>query len=103
MDEHFVINLRVADMRYPLRVKRVDEIIYRNAASEIDYKLSQYKEHFAGNSEQPLQKTDYMAMTAIQAVAEKVEYEMRADLFESHIRQLTAELDDYLKKHGLRR
>lgn len=98
MDEHLIINLPVANTRYPLRVKRDEEVIFRNAAKEINYKLSRYKEHFTGTSELPLQDSDYMAMTAIQAVAEKEEQKVRADMFEDKIKQLIKELDDYLRQ-----
>ncbi|MBD8389838.1 cell division protein ZapA [Dysgonomonas sp. BGC7] len=98
MDDHLVINLRIADMRYPLRIKRSDEEVYRKAADEIDYKLVQYRNYFTGNESQSLKNTDYMAMTALQAVAEKVEWQLRTNSFESRIKELTQELDDYLKK-----
>lgn len=97
MDEHLVINLRVADMRYPLRIKRHEEEMYRRAAEEIDYKLIQYKEHFTGDESQSLRNADYMAMTAIQAVAEKVVHQVRAGLFEDRIKNLSLELDGYIK------
>ncbi len=97
MDDHLIINLRVAETRYPLKVKRSEEEVFRKAADEIDYKLGQYKNYFTGDSSRSLQNTDYMAMTAIQAVAEKVEQEMRAELFEAKIEELTLELDKYLK------
>lgn len=99
MDEHLIISLRVADMRYPLKVKRKDEEIYRKAATEIDRKISQYKRSFTNNSNQSLRQLDYVVMTAIQSVAEKAEQEVRADLFEQKILELTSELDDYLKKN----
>ncbi|MBB4037817.1 cell division protein ZapA [Dysgonomonas hofstadii] len=99
MDEHLIINLRVADMRYPLRIKRTEEEIYRKAADEIDYKLGQYKNYFTGKGSQPLQNSDYMAMTAIQAVAEKAEQQLRAESFESKVAELTQELEIFLKKH----
>lgn len=98
-NEYFTINLRVADTRYPLRIKREEEEKFRKAANEIDYKLSQYKGYFTDRSSQPLLDKDYMAMTAIQAVAEKVEEEMRGDSFEKKIKELTNKLDDYLKKY----
>lgn len=97
MDDHFIINLRVADMRYPLRVKREDEEVYRRAADEIDYKLVQYKNYFTGDSSHSLRNVDYMAMTAIQAVSEKVGHQLRAEEFEARIKDLTEELDLYLK------
>lgn len=97
MDEHLIINLRVADMKYPLKVRRSEEEMFRKAAEEIDYKLVQYRNYFTGDSAHSLQKTDYMAMTAIQAVTEKVEWEMKATLFETRIKALTQELDQYLR------
>lgn len=97
MDDHLIINLRVADMRYPLRIERKDEEMYRKAADEIDYKLVQYKNYFTGDSSHSLQNADYMAMTAIQAVAEKVGYQTRTNLFEVKIKKLTEELDSYLR------
>lgn len=99
MDEHLIINLRVADMRYPLCIKRKDEEVYRRAANEIDYKLGQYRNYFTGDSLQSLQDKEYMAMTAIQAVAEKVEHQLRAESFEVRIRSLSSELEGFLKKH----
>lgn len=99
MDEHLIINLRVANAKYPLRIKRKDEEIYRKAADEIDYKLGQYKNYFTGDSSQSLPDTTYMAMTAIQAVSEKVKYRLMAESFESKIEELTRELEIYLKKN----
>lgn len=97
MDDHLIINLRVADMLYTLRIKRSEEEVYRRAAKEIDYKLSQYKNYFTGNSTHSLSDVNYMAMTAIQAVAGTVEHELRAEIFENRIKELTLELDNYLK------
>lgn len=97
MDEHLIINLRVADMRYPLRIKRSEEEVFRKAADEIDYKLGQYKNYFTGDGTRSLHNSDYMAMTAIQAVAEKVEHQLRAQSFEVKIKELTQELESYLK------
>lgn len=97
MDDHLIINLRVADMRYPLKVHRRNEEVYRKAANEIDYKLGQYKNYFTGSSIHSLQNSDYMAMTAIQAVAEKVEYQLRVNSFEEKIKEMTLELEGYLK------
>lgn len=97
MDEEFVIKLRVDNAMYPVKVRREDEEVYRRAAREIDYKLGQYKSNFTGESRE-LQSKDYMAMTAIQAVADKARFEMRGEFFEEKVRALTNELDEYLKK-----
>lgn len=96
MDDHLIINLRVADTLYPLKIKRREEETFRKAAKEIDYKLSQYKKYFADNSSS-LNDMHYMAMTAIQAVAGTTEQELRANEFEERIKALTLELDNYLK------
>lgn len=98
MDEEFVINLKIEDTRYPLRIKRSEEEVYRRAASEIDYKLGQYKSHFTGDSFHVLESKDYMAMTAVQAVAEKAEHEIRAEKYEEKVQGLVNLLDEYLKK-----
>ena len=98
MDDHFIINLRIADTKYPLRIERKDEEVFRKAAIEIDYKLSQYKNYFASDDSHTLQHADYMAMTTIQAVTEKKEQEMRAGYFELELKKLISELDEYLKK-----
>ena len=97
MDEEFVINLRVDNVMYPIKIKRSDEEVYRRAAREIDYKLGQYKSNFTGDS-RDLQTKDYMAMTAIQAVADKGKFEMRGEFFEEKVKALTDELDEFLKK-----
>lgn len=102
MDDSLIINLRVAGMTYPLRVKRNEEEMFRKAANEIDYKLVQYKNYFAESSADALQNADYMAMTAIQAVAEKVEWQLKTNLFETRITALTKELDSYLKNTEVR-
>lgn len=98
MDQEFVINLKVEDARYPLKIRRAEEEVYRRAASEIDYKLGQYKSHFIADDTHALESKDYMAMTAIQAVAEKAKHEIRAEMFEGKVRALIGVLDEYLKK-----
>lgn len=97
MDEHFVINLRIADTRYPIRIKRSDEELYRMAAAQIDYKLSQYKNYFKGNDPHSLQDSDYMVMTAVQAVAESEVKNKRAGFFEGEVKKLILEIDNYLR------
>lgn len=97
MDEHFIVNLRVANEIYPLRIKREDEEKYRKAASKIDYQLGQYKQNFTGDSVNTLQNSHYMAMTAIQAVADEVGLELQIREFEDCIEGYIKELDEYLK------
>ncbi len=95
-DDHFTVNLRVADTRYPIRIKRNEEEVFRRAAKEVDYKLSQYKNYFTGQSSQPLRDVDYMAMTAIQAVSGKVEDELKINELESKVREMINLIDSCL-------
>lgn len=101
MDDHFVINLRIADTRYPIRIKRADEELFRRAAAEIDYKLSQYKDYFKSDDPHSEQDTHYIIMTALQAVAESEAKEMRADFFERGIEKLIVDIDSYLKDSSI--
>ena len=96
MDDLFIINLRIADTYYPVRVRRSDEESFRAAAKEIDYKLSQYKNHFAGDPDR-LDENSYMTMTAVQAVLENVDLKKRNETFEQKIRELTSEIEQYLR------
>lgn len=97
MDEEFVINLSIESSNYPLRIKRSDEEVYRRAAKEINFKLAQYKRHFTAGDSEGLQSKDYMAMTAIQAVAEKAVHQLHAENIENGLKELINEIDVYLK------
>lgn len=97
MDKEFVINLSIENSNYPLKIKRTDEEVYRRAAKEINIKLEQYKRQFTTGDPAGSQSKDYMAMTAIQAVVEKATYEMQAEHLEGGLKELTKELDAYLK------
>lgn len=98
MEEEFVINLKVDDVKYPLKIKRSEEEVYRRAAAEVDYKLNQYKSHFNVNSNQDEIHSSkiYMAMTAIHAVANKEQFVLKAETLEDGLRRQIAELDEYL-------
>jgi hypothetical protein len=43
-DELFTININVAGHRYPLKIRREDEIIYRDAAKFLKEKIDSYQE-----------------------------------------------------------
>jgi len=97
MDDHFIINLRVANKKYPIKIKRSEEIVFRSAAREVDYKLSQYRNYFTKQSTQPFQDADYMAMTAIQAVSEEVGKGLKVDELESKIAKMVKLIDNCLE------
>lgn len=98
MNEYQKITLRINGREYPLKVKREDEKIFRDAAVAIHRKISQYRNYFSGAETRKLEDTDYAIMTSIQAVSEYNELETENKIFEEKIIALTQELDEYLKK-----
>jgi len=98
INEHFVISLRVLGRTYRLRIKRSDEKIFRDAVSEIERKISQYRNYFSGTEQDALEELDYVVMTSIQALSEHFDLDTRNKMFEDKIKALTEELDDYLKR-----
>ena len=97
-DEKFLLTLEVAGRRYPLKVKRSEEQAFRTAAKKIDIKVNQYRVAFGENAN--LTTQDFMAMTAIQALAENFTLGDKNNTkpFEDKIDSLISELDNYLKK-----
>jgi len=98
-DEKFLLTLEIAGKRYPLKIKRSEEQAFRDAAKKINTKVNQYRVAYGGeNSSMTTQ--DYMAMTAIQALAENFSLgdTNNTKPFEDKIDSLISELDDYLRK-----
>ena len=48
MDDVMKIHLLIDNERYPLTIRREDELLYRNAAKQIDNKLNKYRSRFQG-------------------------------------------------------
>ena len=46
MDDVMKIHLLIDNERYPLTIRREDELLYRNAAKQIDNKLNKYRSRF---------------------------------------------------------
>ena len=46
VSEKFVIQLRIDNQTYPIKIRRDEEEIYRAAERKINDKLILYKEHF---------------------------------------------------------
>jgi len=68
-DEKFLLTLEVAGRKYPLKIKRSEEEAFRYAAKKINTKINQYRVAFGGENSR-MTTQDFMAMTAIQALAE---------------------------------
>ena len=98
-DEKFLLTLAVAGRRYPLKIKKSDEQSFRDAAKKINTKINQYRIAYGGENSR-MTTQDFMAMTAIQALAENFSLGDRNDTkpYEDKLNLLISELDDYLKK-----
>jgi cell division protein ZapA len=98
-DEKFLLTLEIAGRRYPLKIKKSDEQAFRDAAKKINTKINQYRVAYGGESSN-MTTQDFMAMTAIQALAENFSLGDKNNTkpFEDKIDSLISELDDYLKK-----
>lgn len=98
-DEKFLLTLEIADRRYPLKIKRTEEQAFREAAKRINIKINQYRVAYGG-SNSPLTTQDFLAMTAIQALAENFTLGDKNNTkpFEDKIDSLISELDSYLKR-----
>jgi len=98
-DEKLLLTLEIAGRKYPLKIKKSDEQAFRDAAKKINTKINQYRVAFGGESSN-MTTQDFMAMTAIQALAENFSLGDKNNTkpFEDKIDSLISELDDYLKK-----
>lgn len=98
-DEKFLLTLKIAGRKYPLKIKQSEEQAFRDAEKKIEKKISQYRIKYGGaNSNLSVQ--DIVVMTAIQALAENFSLTDKNNTkpFEDKIDSLISELDDYLKK-----
>ncbi len=98
-DEKFLLTLEVAGRKYPLKIKKSEEQAFRDAAKKINTKINQYRIAYGGESSR-MTTQDFMAMTAIQALAENFSLGDKNNTkpYEDKIDLLISELDNYLKK-----
>ncbi len=94
MDDKLSIKVNVADRYYPLKIDRNDEEKIRKAAKMINDKVLQYRQKYADKDTQ-----DFLAMAALQYVTKVIEYDQKFvySPLEDNIKELSEELDDYLK------
>jgi cell division protein ZapA len=94
--DFFKIQLYVAEKHYPLICKRVEEGIYRKAATNINEKIIRYGSAFPGAT---LELKDLLAMAAIDISAKNVKIKQIQDVSPvfDKIEALDKELEEYLK------
>lgn len=97
-DEKLILTLEIAGHRYPLKIRRSEEQAYRDAAARINRKINQYRVAYGGDKS-GMTTQDFVAMTAIQALAENFSLGDKNDTkpFEEKIGSLINDLDQYLK------
>ncbi|MBO4268549.1 MAG: cell division protein ZapA [Bacteroidaceae bacterium] len=93
MDDLFEIKLRVGGLYYPLKIKRKDEFMYREAARRINDKLNRYRERYP-----QLSSEKYYVMAAIHISVVNVMWESFNDTtpYRDKIRQLDEQLESFL-------
>ena len=74
VSEKFVIQLRIDNQTYPIKIRRDEEEIYRAAERKINDKLNLYKEHFPN-----LEEERYMFMAMLDLSVQLIRSEKRND------------------------
>ena len=97
-DEKFLLTLEIAGRKYPLKINKSEEEAFRSAEKKINLKINQYRVALGGDKSN-LTTQDFVAMTAIQALAENFTLgdQNNTKPFEDKIDLLISELDNYLK------
>ena len=91
--EKFVIQLRIDNQTYPIKIRRDEEEIYRAAERKINDKLNLYKEHFPN-----LEEERYMFMAMLDLSVQLMRSEKRNDTepYEAVLQNITAEIESTL-------
>ena len=90
VSEKFVIQLRIDNQTYPIKIRRDEEEIYRAAERKINDK---YKEHFPN-----LEEERYMFMAMLDLSVQLIRSEKRNDTepYEAVLQNITAEIESTL-------
>ena len=96
MDEKLVINIIIAERRYPMTIERGNEEKIRRAAKILNEQILQYRQTYAGQDNQ-----DYMAMSALDFVLKMLKLTEQQDIDPAirQIDQINNELANYIEKN----
>ena len=94
-DTMMKINLLIDGQRYPLKIRREDEYLYRDAAKMIDSTLNKYRSMWPD-----LSTNNHWAMAALEIAFNLTTNENRNDTkpYLEKLEELTKELDNYISK-----
>ena len=93
VSEKFVIQLRIDNQTYPIKILRDEEEIYRAAERKINDKLNLYKENFPN-----LEEERYMFMAMLDLSVQLIRSEKSNDTehYEALLQNITAEIESTL-------
>ena len=94
-DQMMKINLLIDNLRYPLNIRREDEIKYRDAAKMINNTLNKYRSMWP-----ELSTSNHWAMAALEIAFNLMNNEDRNDTkpYLEKLKELTKELDNYISR-----
>lgn len=97
MDDSLRIHLLIDNKRYPLHIKRDEELFYRNAAKQIDNKLNKYRGAFPNFSNE-----HYWAMVALDLAYENQLLKDRNDTlpYQERIKRLLEDVEACIGQKG---
>ena len=89
------INVRIDGKMWPMKIRRVDEFLYREAAKMVSEKIRIYRENY-----QDMGTIEHWTMVAFEMafLVVKNQEDERNNGLRSRIEQLDKELDAYLQK-----
>ena len=94
MNDKIKINLQIADSYYPLTINRDEEETVREAAKQVNIRLTAYREHYRNVAPEKI-----IAMVAYQFSLEKLQLLQRNDTqpYTAKIEELTEMLEEYFR------
>lgn len=94
MDDEIKINLNMADLHFPLTIKREDEERVRLAAKQVNMGLNAYRQRFNA-----LSKEQLLIMVAFHFAKETLLLKERNDVdpYITYIQRMTEVIDDHLR------
>ena len=95
MDDRMKINLLIDCQRYPLNIRREDELLYRDAAKLIDKTLNKYREW-----KPDLSSNQHWAMAALELAYAFISNKDKNDTqpYLRKLEELTRELDNVISE-----
>ena len=94
-EEMMKINLLIDCQRYPLKIRREDEQLYRDAAKLIDKTLNKYRDWMPD-----LDSNNHWAMAALELAYSAISMKRKNDTkpYTEKLEQLTKELEAYISR-----